>query len=105
ITAPSALAQERLEREVYDSFAIKAGQIQMVEAHGTGTRLGDPIEYRALTNAFRQDTDDRAFCAIGSIKTNIGHAATAAGIAGVIKVLLSLRHKQIPPSLNYQTGN
>ena len=105
ITAPSALAQERLEREVYDRFSIRAEQIQMVEAHGTGTRLGDPIEYRALTNAFRKDTDKVAYCAIGSIKTNIGHAATAAGMAGVIKVLLSLRHKQIPPSLNFQAGN
>ena len=77
----------------------------MVEAHGTGTKLGDPIEYRALTNAFRKDTDKLAYCAIGSIKTNIGHAATAAGVAGVIKILLALRHKQIPPSLNFQSGN
>src|SRR6202035_4432599 len=105
ITAPSALAQERLQRDVYDSFSIQAEQIQMVEAHGTGTKLGDPIEYRALTNALRKDTERRAYCAIGSIKTNIGHAATAAGIAGIIKVLLSLRHKKIPPSLNYRSGN
>ncbi|MBN4053159.1 polyketide synthase dehydratase domain-containing protein, partial [bacterium AH-315-L15] len=105
ITAPSANSQERLERHVYDTFHIHPEQIQMVEAHGTGTILGDPIEYGALTRAFRKDTDKKKYCAIGSIKTNLGHAATAAGIAGVIKILLSLKHKQIPPSLHYQSGN
>ena len=105
ITAPSGRSQERLEREVYDRFAIHPEEIQYVEAHGTGTRLGDPIEFRALTRAFAKDTPKTRFCAIGSIKSNIGHTANAAGIAGVIKVLLALRHRQIPPSLNYQEGN
>ncbi len=77
----------------------------MVEAHGTGTILGDPIEYDALTRAFRRYTEKKEYCAIGSIKTNIGHAAIAAGIAGVMKVLLSLQHKQIPPSLHYHSAN
>jgi polyketide synthase PksN len=105
ITAPSANSQERLERFVYDTFHINPEQIQIVEAHGTGTKLGDPIEYGALTRAFAAFTDKKEYCAIGSIKTNLGHTATAAGIAGLIKVLLSLQHKQIPPSLHFHTGN
>ncbi|GAX60249.1 beta-ketoacyl synthase [Candidatus Scalindua japonica] len=105
ITAPSANSQERLERHVYDTFHIHPEQIQMVEAHGTGTILGDPIEYDALTRAFRKYTDKKEYCAIGSIKTNLGHPAAAAGVAGVMKVLLSLKHRQIPPSLHYQLGN
>ncbi|MGS0763566.1 SDR family NAD(P)-dependent oxidoreductase [Syntrophomonas curvata] len=105
ITAPSALSQERLECSVYDDFNIKPEEIQMVEAHGTGTKLGDPIEYQALTRAFRKYTHKEEYCAIGSVKTNIGHAAAAAGIAGLIKILLSLQHKQIPPTLNFQSGN
>jgi acyl transferase domain-containing protein/acyl carrier protein len=105
ITAPSANSQEQLERFVYDTFHIHPQQIRMVEAHGTGTKLGDPIEYSALTRAFRKYTDKKEYCALGSIKTNIGHAATAAGIAGVIKILLALQHKQIPPSLHFQSGN
>ena len=91
ITAPSGLAQERLEREVYETFGINPDDIQMMEAHGTGTRLGDPIEYQALTKAFRAYTGRRNFCAIGSVKSNIGHAAMAAGVAGMIKVLLAFQ--------------
>lgn len=105
ITAPSAKSQERLEREVYERFHIHPETIQMVEAHGTGTVLGDPIEYGALRRAFQCDTEKEGYCALGSVKTNIGHAATAAGVAGVLKVLLSFRHKSIPPSLHYKKGN
>lgn len=105
ITAPSANSQERLERYVYDNFDIHPEEIQMIEAHGTGTKLGDPIEYQALTRAFRQYTEKSRFCAIGSIKTNLGHTVTAAGIASLIKVLLSLKHKKLPPSLHFQKGN
>jgi polyketide synthase PksN len=105
ITAPSALSQERLETEVYEKFGIDPAQIQMVEAHGTGTRLGDPIEYRALTQSFRKFTDRQQYCAIGSIKTNLGHTIGAAGVAGVLKILLALKHKQIPPSLHFEKGN
>nr|ADN68482.1 SorG [Sorangium cellulosum] len=105
ITAPSALSQERLEREVYETFGIHVEDIQMVEAHGTGTKLGDPIEYQALTKAFRQDTDRKHFCAIGSIKTNIGHTTAASGLAGVIKCVLALKHRRIPPSLHFERGN
>jgi acyl transferase domain-containing protein/NADPH:quinone reductase-like Zn-dependent oxidoreductase/acyl carrier protein/SAM-dependent methyltransferase len=105
ITAPSALSQERLETEVYEKFGVDPAQIQMVEAHGTGTKLGDPIEYRALTRAFRTFTDKRQYCAIGSIKTNLGHTVGAAGVAGVLKILLALKHKKIPPSLHFEKGN
>ena len=91
ITSPSGLSQERLERYVYDSFTIDPEHIQMVEAHGTGTTLGDPIEYEALTRAFRAYTDKKKYCAIGSIKTNLGHTCAAAGIAGLIKILLSIK--------------
>ncbi|MGJ7907985.1 SDR family NAD(P)-dependent oxidoreductase [Actinopolyspora sp. H202] len=105
ITAPSAKAQERLEREVYDTFGIDPAGIDLVEAHGTGTRLGDPIEFQALTRAFRHHTDERGYCALGSIKTNIGHAAPASGMAGLIKVLLALRHRELPRSLHFEQGN
>ncbi|MFC9161974.1 SDR family NAD(P)-dependent oxidoreductase [Streptomyces fungicidicus] len=105
ITAPSAKSQERLERQVYDTFGIDPAGIQLVEAHGTGTRLGDPIEFQALTRAFRHYTDEREYCAIGSIKTNIGHAAPASGMAGLIKILLAMRHRELPRSLHFDKGN
>ncbi|MGG3111556.1 beta-ketoacyl synthase N-terminal-like domain-containing protein [Bacillus velezensis] len=105
ITAPSALSQERLERHVYDTFHIDPETIQMVEAHGTGTALGDPIEFGALTRAFRRYTDKKGYCAIGSVKTNLGHAAAAAGMAGLFKILLSLKHRQIPASLHFHQAN
>jgi polyketide synthase PksM len=105
ITAPSALSQERLERQVYQTFGVDPAEIQMLEAHGTGTKLGDPIEVRALTGAFRGSTNERQYCAIGSVKTNIGHCAGAAGIAGLLKVLLALQHRQIPPTLNFRRPN
>lgn len=104
ITAPSGLAQSRLASEVYTRFGINPAGIQMVEAHGTGTVLGDPIEFKALTEVFGV-LHSTATCALGSIKSNIGHAATAAGIAGVIKVLLSLEHRKIPPSLHFHKAN
>lgn len=105
ITAPSAASQQRLQRHVYDTFGIDPTQLQMVEAHGTGTILGDPIEASALTRSFRHYTDRTEFCALGSIKTNIGHTGAAAGVAGLIKVLLALRNRQIPPSLHFAQAN
>ncbi|HEX8189594.1 MAG TPA: SDR family NAD(P)-dependent oxidoreductase, partial [Pyrinomonadaceae bacterium] len=105
ITAPSSISQSELEEEVYRKAGVNPESIGYVEAHGTGTRLGDPIEVEALTRAFRRHTDRREFCALGSAKTNIGHAGAAAGIVGLIKTLLSLRHGLIPPSLNFQTPN
>lgn len=105
ITAPSANAQERLERYVYDTFHINPEQIQMVEAHGTGTVLGDPIEFQALTRAFTPYSSKKAYCALGTIKTNIGHTQLVSGVAGVIKILLSLKNKKIPPALHFNSPN
>lgn len=105
ITAPSAISQEELECSVYDEYGIQPSDIQLVEAHGTGTKLGDPIEFGALSNAFRRYTDQKNYCAIGSVKTNIGHTAAAAGISGLLKVLLAIKHRSIPPSLHYRNGN
>lgn len=76
-----------------------------METHGTGTKLGDPIEFSALCNAYRKYTDKKKYCGIGSVKTNIGHLDTVAGIVGCIKVILSLYHKKIPASLNYKNAN
>ena len=104
ITAPSGPAQTRLVREVYERFAIDCAAIQLVEAHGTGTVLGDPIEFNALAEAYGTALP-RAKCAMGSIKSNLGHAATAAGVVGVIKVLLAMEHRKIPPSLHFHQGN
>ncbi|TMP46554.1 hypothetical protein CWB96_13445 [Pseudoalteromonas citrea] len=105
ITAPSSVSQEQLHLEVYRRFNISPDSIGMLEAHGTGTKLGDPIEFQALTRAFRHHTDLTEFCALGSVKTNIGHCLTAAGVAGVIKALLAIKHKSIPASRNFNTGN
>lgn len=105
ITAPSAPSQTELELDVYRKFGIRASDIQYVEAHGTGTKLGDPIEIDALTDAFRQYSDETGYCAIGSVKSNIGHTLTAAGIAGLIKILLSMKHRKLPPSLLVEQEN
>lgn len=105
MTAPSAESQKALEVEVYEQYGIHPERISYVEAHGTGTKLGDPIEVQALTDAFRAFTDQSQFCAIGSVKTNIGHTSAAAGVASLIKVLLSLKHRQLPPSLHFSEEN
>ncbi len=105
ITAPNGPSQEALEAELYRRYGIDPRGISYVEAHGTGTPLGDPIEVDALTAAFRQFTTDTGFCRLGSVKTNIGHTLTAAGLAGLAKVLLQLRHETIAPSLHFETAN
>lgn len=105
IIAPNAAAQERLEREVYDRFAIDPESIQFLEAHGTGTIMGDVIEFGAITRAFRKYTDKTQFCAIGSVKANIGHTAAAAGVASVLKLLLALKNRQMPPGINFDKPN
>ncbi len=105
ITAPNVLSQKKLELDIYQSFHINPGEIQYVEAHGTGTKLGDPIEIQAISESFQKYTNKGSYCAIGSVKTNIGHTLAAAGVAGLIKVLLSLKNRQIPPSLNLETHN
>ncbi|MEA9588538.1 SDR family NAD(P)-dependent oxidoreductase [Xanthomonas sp. WHRI 10064A] len=105
ITAPNPDAQRRLAAGVYRRFGIDPKRITMAEAHGTGTKLGDPIEVRALTEAFREFDAGTGYCALGSVKSNIGHLALAAGIAGLMKVLLSLRHRTIPPTLHCENVN
>ncbi|MFS0762817.1 SDR family NAD(P)-dependent oxidoreductase [Peribacillus phoenicis] len=105
ITAPSVDSQTDLIETTLRKYEINPETITMVEAHGTGTKLGDPIEVKALTNAFRKSTKSVQYSAIGSVKTNIGHAVAGAGIASLTKVLLSLKHKKIPKTLNYTTKN
>jgi acyl transferase domain-containing protein/D-arabinose 1-dehydrogenase-like Zn-dependent alcohol dehydrogenase/acyl carrier protein/NAD(P)-dependent dehydrogenase (short-subunit alcohol dehydrogenase family)/SAM-dependent methyltransferase len=105
ITAPSMTSQLALERGVYERFGVNPETISLVEAHGTGTRLGDPIEVEALIGAFRGYTRKPAFCALGSVKSNIGHLGVAAGVAGLLKVLLALRHRTLPPTINFATLN
>ncbi|AIQ12931.1 SDR family NAD(P)-dependent oxidoreductase [Paenibacillus durus] len=105
ITAPSSQSQTELECDVYNRYAINPENIGYVEAHGTATKLGDPIEIKALTEAFGSFTAKKQYCAIGSVKSNIGHTTMAGGIAGLIKALLSLKHKQIPPSLHFEEEN
>src|SRR5439155_25892806 len=104
-TAPSIEGQSEVIAEALAMADVTADTISYVEAHGTGTPLGDPIEVAALTQAFRQTSTKRQYCAIGSVKTNLGHRDAAAGIAGLIKAVLQLQHKQLVPSLHYEEPN
>ena len=104
-TAPSVDGQTRVIKAAQQMAEVEAETITYIEAHGTGTPLGDPIEVTALTQAFRSSTEKKSFCAIGSVKTNIGHLDAAAGIAGLIKTVLALKHRLIPPSLNFEYPN
>ena len=103
--APSVDGQARCIAEAQAVAGVKADSISYVECHGTGTYLGDPIEVAALTQAFRETTDGVGTCRIGSVKTNIGHLDTAAGVASLVKVALQLHHRQLAPSLGYDSPN
>ena len=105
ITAPRVEAQREVLLKALEDADVHPESITYLEAHGTGTSLGDPIEVAALTEAWRTYTQARHFCKIGSVKTNIGHLEATAGIAGVIKVLLMMRHRTIPRILNLKTLN
>nr|AHF22417.1 HapB [Hapalosiphon welwitschii UTEX B 1830] len=105
LTAPNPQAQSAVLRSAYQLSGISPSQVQYIEAHGTGTSLGDPIEMNALGEVLAEDRAGGNYCAVGSVKTNIGHLEAAAGIAGLIKVALSLKHRQIPPSLHFQKPN
>jgi 8-amino-7-oxononanoate synthase len=105
LAAPNPQAQEAVLREAYQRVGLDPAEVNYVEAHGTGTKVGDPIEANALGAVLGQKRSPDNKCLIGSVKTNIGHTETAAGIAGIIKVALALKHKQIPPSLNFHTPN
>jgi acyl transferase domain-containing protein/acyl carrier protein len=102
-TAPSVEGQKEVIKSVYRISELDPETVTYVETHGTGTVLGDPIEIEALKLAF--NTDKKGYCRIGSVKTNVGHLDSAAGVAGFIKAVLALVHKQIPPSLHFNTPN
>lgn len=104
-TAPSVKGQVAMMAMALANAGVNAEKISYIETHGTGTPLGDPIEIEALSQAFRADTQKKRFCAIGSLKGNIGHLDAAAGVAGLIKTALALHHKTIPPSINFETPN
>ncbi|MED1724567.1 non-ribosomal peptide synthetase [Brevibacillus parabrevis] len=105
ITAPNVLAQEDVILRAWKQAQIDPETIGYIEAHGTGTKLGDPIEIDGLTRAFRKFTQKSQFCAIGSLKTNMGHLDNVAGIAGFVKAVLALYNKKLPPSLHFSRPN
>jgi 3-oxoacyl-(acyl-carrier-protein) synthase/NADP-dependent 3-hydroxy acid dehydrogenase YdfG/acyl carrier protein len=105
LASPSKVAQEEVITNAWRKAGIPAESVQYVEAHGTGTRIGDPIEVDGINNAFRRHTDRKQFCAISSVKTNIGHTNMAAGIAGLVKAVLSIKHKELFPSLHFKRPN
>ena len=105
LTAPNVLSQQAVIRQALDNAGVAPSQVTYIEAHGTGTSLGDPIEVEALTDVYGQPSTERRPCAIGSVKTNIGHLEAASGIAGLIKGVLALQHETIPPHLNFQRLN
>jgi phthiocerol/phenolphthiocerol synthesis type-I polyketide synthase E len=104
-TAPSVDGQAEVILAAQAIAGVDADTISYVETHGTGTTIGDPIEIAALTQAFRESTDRRGCCAIGSVKTNVGHLDAAAGVAGLIKTVLALKHRTLPPSLHFEQPN
>ena len=103
--APSVAGQADVIAEALGVAGVNAESISYVETHGTGTAVGDPLEIKGLTQAFRQETDQQGFCAIASLKTNVGHLDAAAGVAGLIKTVLALRHRQLPANLHFQSAN
>ncbi|MGK5507745.1 SDR family NAD(P)-dependent oxidoreductase [Brevibacillus formosus] len=104
-TVPNPIAQSQVIQEALQRAGVDARAVSYIEAHGTGTALGDPIEIAGLTRAFGQYTKDKQFCAIGSAKSNIGHTESAAGIAGLTKILLQMKYGQIAPSLHAEVMN
>ncbi|RKN71624.1 SDR family NAD(P)-dependent oxidoreductase [Streptomyces klenkii] len=105
ITTPNPRAQKDVIEAAWADAGVSPDRIGYVEAHGTGTMIGDPMELKALTEAFRGSTDAIGFCGVGSVKTNIGHTLSAAGMAGLMKVVLSVHHAQLPPTLHCETLN
>lgn len=103
--APSVTGQAEAVVEAQTLAGIEASSIGYVECHGTGTYLGDPIEIEALTQAFRQTTEERQFCRVGSVKSNIGHLDTAAGVVSLIKAVLAVKQGEMPPTLGYEAPN
>ena len=104
LVTPSRIGQQEMLRAAWQSAGVEPKNIRYIEMHGTGTSVGDPVEIEAVGGALA-DAGVTALCALGSIKTNIGHTETAAGVAGLIKVALALKHRVIPPSLYFETRN
>lgn len=104
-TAPSVEGQSAVISEALAVADVDPDTVTYVEAHGTGTELGDPIEIAALTRAYRQSTDRVGYCTVGSVKTNIGHLDTAAGVAGLVKTVLALENRELPPTVHFTKPN
>src|SRR5262249_33232514 len=105
LTAPNRQAQEAVLRAAYRRAGVSAAQVHYVEAHGTGTSLGDPIEAKALGAVLADGRAPASRCALGSVKSNLGHLEAAAGSAGLIRVALRLQHRELPPSLHFREPN
>lgn len=105
IAAPNYLAQSEVIQKAWLQAEVEPETISYIEAHGTGTALGDPIEVKGITHAFQAFTDKKQFCALGTIKPNIGHLNEASGISGFIKVLLMMHHRELPPTVFFQEPN
>ena len=103
--APSIDGQEAVIRQAQQHAGVRADEVSYVEAHGTGTPVGDPIEFAGLVRAFRRDTDAVGFCGLGSVKSNVGHLDAAAGVAGLVKTVLALLHRELPATLHFRTPN
>ncbi|HIV69874.1 MAG TPA: SDR family NAD(P)-dependent oxidoreductase [Candidatus Aquabacterium excrementipullorum] len=104
-TAPSVEGQAEVILAAQAMAGVNPDTIGYIEAHGTGTTMGDPIEIAALSQAFRATTDRTGYCGIGSVKSNVGHLDAAAGVTGLIKAVLALKHGELPPSLHFETPN
>lgn len=104
-SAPSPQGQYNAVMDAWNRSGVDPSTVSYVEAHGTGTFVGDPIEVNALGRAFSEFTDRKQYCAVGSVKTNVGHLGAAAGIVGLIKTLMAMRHRILPPSLNFDEPN
>lgn len=105
ITAPNAASQSDVLVRAWKNAGINPEDLTYIEAHGTGTNLGDPVEIDGIEGAFSQFTNKKHFCAISSVKTNLGHLESVAGMAGLIKAIQALRHRELPPSLNFNIPN
>lgn len=105
ITAPNPAAQEEVILRAWENAGVNPEDISYVEAHGTGTLLGDPIEFNALNKAFRKHTDKRQFCGLGTAKGNVGHLVAASGCAGMLKVILAMKHRTLPASIHFEEPN
>ena len=104
-SVPNPVAQAEVVSDALQAAGVKARALSYVEAHGTGTALGDPIELAGLVRAFGRDTVERGFCALGSVKSNLGHLESAAGMAGLAKVLLQMRHGELVPTIHAEPAN